>query len=90
MAAPPSINLIREIILLTAILSKSIITSSLIILIRFLAAAYSLNLYATTQHGHIPSFSNPLHTIKLKDIYLLLIHLTPIITLILKPEIITL
>ena len=87
-AAPPSINLLREIILLTAILSKSTITAGLIIIIRFLRAAYSLNIYASTQHGHTPSFSNPLYSIKLKDIYLLLIHLIPIIILILKPEVI--
>jgi len=86
MAAPPSINLLREIILLTAILRKSTISSLLIMLIRFLAAAYSLNIYASTQHGHIPSFSNPLYTIKIKDIYLLYIHLVPIVLLIIKPE----
>jgi len=88
-AAPPSINLLREIILLTAILRKSIISSLLIIIIRFLAAAYSLNMYASTQHGHIPSFSNPLYSIKIKDMYLLLIHLMPIVLLIIKPEIIS-
>lgn len=89
-AAPPSINLLREIILLTAILRKSSLSAILIILIRFLAAAYSLNMYASTQHGHIPSFSNPIFTIKIKDILLLLIHLTPIVMLILKPELISL
>lgn len=89
MAAPPSINLLREIILLTAVLRKSLITSALIIMISFLAAAYSLNMYATTQHGHTPSFSNPLNTIKIKDILLLTIHLIPIILLILKPEVIS-
>jgi len=88
-AAPPSINLLREIILLTAILSKSLVSSVLIIIIRFLAAAYSLNIYASTQHGHIPSFTNPIFTIKQKDIFLLIIHLIPIILLILKPEIIS-
>lgn len=88
-AAPPSINLLREIILLTAILRKSIISSVLIIAVRFLAAAYSLNIYASTQHGHIPSFSNPLNSIKIKDIYLLFIHLVPIILLIVKPEVIS-
>lgn len=88
-AAPPSINLLREIILLTAILRKSTITAGLIIVISFLRAAYSLNIYASTQHGHIPSFSNPLYSIKLKDIYLLLIHLVPIIILVLKPEVIS-
>jgi NADH-ubiquinone oxidoreductase chain 4 len=89
-AAPPSINLLREIILITSILCASSITAILVIVISFLAAAYSLNMYATTQHGHLPSFSNPLHSIKIKDILLLLIHLIPIIMLIRKPEFISL
>lgn len=90
MAAPPSINLIREIILLTSIISTSILNAPIVIFIRFLAAAYSLNIYTSTQHGHTPSFSNPISSIKPKDILLLFIHLFPILILITKPEIIIL
>lgn len=89
-AAPPSINLIREIILLTSILRTSWVNTSILILIRFLAAAYSLTIYTTTNHGAIPTFIKPSHRIKQKDIFLLLIHLIPIIALIAKPEIIAL
>lgn len=89
-AAPPSINLIREIILLTSIISTSLFNAPFIIIIRFLAAAYSLNIYTTTQHGHLSSFSNPMIPLKFKDNFLLIIHITPIIILITKPEIITL
>lgn len=90
MAAPPSINLIREIILLTSILSCSKVNILILIIIRFLRAAYSLNLYATTQHGHVPSFIKPIIFIKPKDIFLLTIHIFPILALILKPELISL
>lgn len=89
-AAPPSINLIREIILLTSVLSRSTSSALFLITISFLAAAYSLNIYSSTQHGHIPSFSNPINNIKIKDIYLLSIHIIPIIILITKPELISL
>ncbi len=86
MAAPPSINLLREIILITSIISKSTISLILISLVRFFTAAYSLHMYSATQHGQIRTFSNPIFTIKTKDIGLLLTHLIPIVLIILKPE----
>jgi NADH-ubiquinone oxidoreductase chain 4 len=89
MAAPPSINLLREIILITAILSSSLFSILLISLISFFTAAYSLYIFSTTQHGQIRTFANPLQTIKTKDILLLLIHIIPILAIILKPELIT-
>lgn len=88
-AAPPSINLLREIILITSILSNTIISIISIRIIRFLTAAYSLHIYSTVQHGHLSSFANPLQTIKSKDILLLRTHLFPIIIIIIKPEIVS-
>jgi len=88
-AAPPSINLLREILLITTIISYSIYSIFTISLIRFLTAAYSLHIFSTTQHGQISSFSNPLQLIKTKDMLLLLSHLIPVILLITKPELIT-
>ena len=87
-AAPPSINLLREIMLITATLSKSLYFIPLLGLVRFLTAIYSLHIYTTTQHGQISNFTNPLSTLKTKDILTLSIHLYPIILLILKPELI--
>lgn len=88
-AAPPSINLLREIILITSILSASFSSILAISLIRFFTAAYSLYIFSSTQHGQIRSFSNPLQLIKSKDMLLLLTHLIPIIAMLAKPEIIT-
>jgi len=87
-AAPPSINLLREIILITASLSKSIWLALLLAGVRFLTAMYSLHIYTTTQHGQPSTYTNPLFSIKSKDILLLSIHLYPIIILIIKPELI--
>jgi len=87
-AAPPSINLLREITLITTTLTKSIIFTPLLGLVRFLTAIYSLHIYTTTQHGQIRNYTNPLTTIKPKDILVLSIHIYPLITLIIKPELI--
>lgn len=87
-AAPPSINLLREIMLITATLTKSIYFVPLLGLVRFLTAIYSLHIYTTTQHGQIRNFTNPLTTLKTKDILTLSIHLYPVILFILKPELI--
>jgi NADH-ubiquinone oxidoreductase chain 4 len=87
-AAPPSINLLREIILITTTLSKSIYLIPLLGIIRFLTAIYSLHIYTTTQHGQIRNFTNPLNTIKTKDMLTLSIHLYPLVLFIVKPELI--
>jgi len=88
MAAPPSINLIREIFLISSVISYSIYALFPVAIIRFFTAAYSLLIYSSIQHGQLRSFSNPLQVIKTKDILLLLAHLYPILLIILKPEII--
>jgi len=87
-AAPPTINLLREIILITATIAKSIWFIPLLGLVRFLTAIYSLHIYTTTQHGQIRNYTNPLSTLKQKDILILLIHLFPLTLLISKPELI--
>lgn len=87
-SAPPTINLIREIFLISSVISYSISAILLIGIIRFFTTAYSLVIYSTTQHGHPRSFTNPLQVIKTKDILLLLAHLFPILVIIIKPEII--
>lgn len=87
-AAPPSINLLREITLITATLAKSIWFIPLLGLVRFLTAIYSLHIYTTTQHGQIRNYTNPLSTLKPKDILVLTIHIFPLVLFIIKPEII--
>lgn len=89
MAAPPSINLFGEIALITS----SIWASSWYIIplgiCRFLAAAYSLFLFTSTNHGHVPQFINTQSILSPQFFSTCLLHSTPIFILILSPEIIS-
>jgi len=87
MAAPPSLNLLREIILITSIIYSSTIISIRLALLRFFTAVYSLHLFAITQHGQPAIISNPSNTYKNRDILLLFSHLAPLSLLILKSDI---
>lgn len=86
-STPPSINLFREVLLITA---STYISINLIIplaLLTFITAAYSLYMYSTINHGLINSYSNSYNTLNSKDITILLLHLIPSLILIAKPEI---
>ncbi len=87
-AAPPRINLMREIFLITAIIRQSIYIIIPLRIIRFITVAYSLYLYTTTRHGPLINISAPISYNNISDISLLTLHLVPIIIIILKPEII--
>lgn len=88
MAAPPRINLIREILLITAIIRQSVFIIIPLRIIRFITVAYSLYLYTTTRHGPLINISAPISYNNISDISLLTLHLVPIIMIMLKPEII--
>ena len=88
--APPSLNLLGEIILLTRILAYSKFSILIISFASFLAAAYSLFLYTSTQHGPTPIFINPLLLFSPRNFTVSLIHLIPLIAFILKADIISL
>nr|QWZ46435.1 NADH dehydrogenase subunit 4 [Stenomorpha obovata] len=53
MAAPPSLNLLGEIMLINSILSFSELNMIFLMLISFFGAVYSLFLYSFSQHGSI-------------------------------------
>jgi len=89
MAAPPSINLIREVILITSILKMSTYRLILLRLMRFFTAAYSLYIYTSIHHGPLIATSNSIIYLKTKDLTLITIHLAPIVLIICKPELIT-
>lgn len=89
MAAPPSINLLREIILITSILKISTSAFILLGLTRFFTAAYCLYMYTSMHHGPLILTSNPIPQFKVKDLTLITIHLVPTILIIFKPELIT-
>lgn len=88
-AAPPTINLLREILLITATLSHSLTLAIPLILIRFIAAAYSLFLYSTINHGAPLLLSNSTPSIPPRYLLLIFLHITPLLSLILIPDIIT-
>lgn len=85
-AAPPSLNLISEIILISSILSKNIVAAPLLAITAFLSAAYSLFLFTTTQHGSPSNFINPLTLFTSRNYITIIIHITPLFLLCLKTD----
>nr|YP_010895062.1 NADH dehydrogenase subunit 4 [Criorhina nigriventris]WJW73588.1 NADH dehydrogenase subunit 4 [Criorhina nigriventris] len=86
MAAPPTLNLLGEISLLNSIVSWSWLTMIMLVFLSFFSAAYTLYLYAYSQHGKlysgIYSFSMGLN----REYLLLFLHWFPLNLLILKSE----
>nr|APX40624.1 NADH dehydrogenase subunit 4 [Psylliodes chrysocephala] len=87
MAAPPSLNLLSEIMLINSLVSYSSINMLWLSLISFFSAAYSLFLYSYSQHGKfyssLFSFMNGLS----REYLLLLLHWFPLNLLFMKMEI---
>nr|UJG45509.1 NADH dehydrogenase subunit 4 [Nemopoda nitidula] len=86
MAAPPTLNLLGEISLLNSIISWSWVSMIMIALLSFFSAAYTLYLYAYSQHGKsyagVYSFSGG----KIREFLLLFLHWFPLNLLILKSD----
>nr|YP_009244920.1 NADH dehydrogenase subunit 4 [Amynthas triastriatus]AMO27044.1 NADH dehydrogenase subunit 4 [Amynthas triastriatus] len=89
MAAPPTINLLSEIMLITSIMSATTWSIVLLSLVSFFTAAYSLYMFTSMNHGTSSTFTNSLMNVKSKDFSLMLMHLIPVVMLITKPETIT-
>uniref|UniRef100_A0AB39CC09 NADH-ubiquinone oxidoreductase chain 4 n=1 Tax=Lambis scorpius TaxID=3104388 RepID=A0AB39CC09_9CAEN len=88
MAAPPSINLMGEIMMFPAILFSSSYYVTSLALMSFLAALYSMYLFTCSQHGGSPKFAKPFSTFKSPGYTLMLMHWLPANFLILKSDII--
>nr|QVL28795.1 NADH dehydrogenase subunit 4 [Mesembrius niger]UXG19024.1 NADH dehydrogenase subunit 4 [Mesembrius sp.] len=90
MAAPPTLNLLGEITLLNSIVSWSWVTMFMLIFLSFFSAAYTLYLYAYSQHGKlysgVYSFSGGLN----REYLLLFLHWFPLNLLVLKSEMVLL
>nr|UYX79125.1 NADH dehydrogenase subunit 4 [Distorsio anus] len=88
MAAPPSINLLGEIMIFpSTIFSSSYFLMSLA-LMSFLAALYSMYLFTSIQHGGSPKFMKPFSSLKAPALSLFLLHWIPGNLLIVKSELI--
>ena len=87
-AAPPSLNLIAEIILLSSILSINLLTAPLLILSSFLRGAYSLILFTTMQHGTPSNSINPIQLFTQRNYFIIILHLFPLVLLCFKLDLI--
>nr|YP_009871088.1 NADH dehydrogenase subunit 4 [Siphonosoma cumanense]QKS32600.1 NADH dehydrogenase subunit 4 [Siphonosoma cumanense] len=89
MAAPPSLNLLAEMVLMTSIIAVSLYTTVPLALMSFLTGAYSLVLFASTQHGAVNPLNNPMMLCKQDSHLLLLLHLVPLILMTFMPSVST-
>nr|QTF74789.1 NADH dehydrogenase subunit 4 [Aspa marginata] len=88
MAAPPSINLMGEIMIFpSTIFSSSYFLASLG-LMSFLAALYSMYLFTSIQHGGSPKFIKPFNNFKMPGFTLFFLHWIPGNLLIIKSDLI--
>nr|YP_009504404.1 NADH dehydrogenase subunit 4 [Macrodorcas seguyi]AWX65994.1 NADH dehydrogenase subunit 4 [Macrodorcas seguyi]QDH52455.1 NADH dehydrogenase subunit 4 [Macrodorcas seguyi] len=86
MAAPPSLNLLGEIFLINSLVSWSFICMIFLSLISFFSAAYSLYLYAYSQHGKLFSGLYSFSLGSTREYLLLFLHWFPLNIMILKGE----
>nr|ALO76082.1 NADH deshydrogenase subunit 4 [Elminae sp. GENSP01] len=86
MAAPPSLNLLGEIMLINSLVSWNFLTMISLSLISFLSAAYSLYLYSYSQHGKLYSGLYSFSLGYIREYLLLLLHWVPLNILFLKSE----
>nr|UJG45171.1 NADH dehydrogenase subunit 4 [Dolichopus brevipennis] len=86
MAAPPTLNLLGEISLLNSIISWSWMSMIMLSLLSFFSAAYTLYLYAYSQHGKIYSGVYSVSGGLTREYLLLFLHWLPLNLLILKSD----
>nr|QPN54175.1 NADH dehydrogenase subunit 4 [Serica sp. NS-2020] len=86
MAAPPSLNLLGEIMLINSLVSWSWLCMIFMSLMSFFSAAYSLYLYSYSQHGKMFSGLYSFFNSNIREHLLLMLHWLPLNILILKAE----
>nr|YP_009185796.1 NADH dehydrogenase subunit 4 [Atrecus affinis]ALO70355.1 NADH deshydrogenase subunit 4 [Atrecus affinis]ANJ70327.1 NADH dehydrogenase subunit 4 [Atrecus affinis] len=86
MAAPPSLNLLGEIMLINSLMSWSFLSLFTLSFISFFSAAYSLFLYSYCQHGKIYSGIYSFSMGYIREFLLLFLHWFPLNLMILKSE----
>nr|QIV24713.1 NADH dehydrogenase subunit 4 [Eboraphyllus middletoni] len=84
MAAPPSMNLLGEVVLMWSLVNFSKLSMIFLSLASFLGAVYSLFLYSFSQHGNFYSCLYSISQVTLLEYLLLFLHWVPLNFLILK------
>nr|YP_009699967.1 NADH dehydrogenase subunit 4 [Leptaulax koreanus]QEK77360.1 NADH dehydrogenase subunit 4 [Leptaulax koreanus] len=86
MAAPSSLNLLSEIILLISLIIWNKMLMILLMFMLFFSAVYSLYLYSCLQHGVYYSGIFSVYENKMSEYLLMLLHFIPLYMLFLKGE----
>nr|VFU78842.1 NADH dehydrogenase subunit 4 [Proasellus rectus] len=84
MAAPPSMNLLGEIHSVVGLVKWSVLSCLPLAGLVFFAAAYSLYLYISTQHGKAPYISGGAVGASVREHLVMLLHWAPINLLVVK------
>nr|YP_009527934.1 NADH dehydrogenase subunit 4 [Laqueus japonicus]AYI69533.1 NADH dehydrogenase subunit 4 [Laqueus japonicus] len=87
MSAPPSINLLSEIMLVSSAIFSSIFSAPVLAVVAFIVGAYSLFLYSQVSHGSVSSQVSAPHSVKEVVYGVGGFHLGPLFLLILVPKI---
>nr|YP_009689573.1 NADH dehydrogenase subunit 4 [Paratrichobius longicrus]QEG77652.1 NADH dehydrogenase subunit 4 [Paratrichobius longicrus] len=90
MSAPPSLNLLSEILLINSMVCWSWWTMIFISFLSFFSASYSLYLYSYSQHGLMYSGLFSFSMASIREYLLLLLHWLPLNFLILKSDLLLL
>nr|YP_009731715.1 NADH dehydrogenase subunit 4 [Carpophilus dimidiatus]QHR79663.1 NADH dehydrogenase subunit 4 [Carpophilus dimidiatus] len=86
MAAPPSLNLLGEIVLINSLVSYHWLSMIFLSLMSFFSAVYSLFLFSFSQHGKFYSGIYSFYSGYSREYLLLLLHWFPLNLLILKSD----
>nr|YP_010133531.1 NADH dehydrogenase subunit 4 [Moenkhausia sanctaefilomenae]QWM92542.1 NADH dehydrogenase subunit 4 [Moenkhausia sanctaefilomenae] len=86
LALPPLPNLMGELAIISALFNWSYWTLILTGLGTLITAAYSLHLFLTSQRGPTPAHIMGLHPSHTRKHLMMILHLTPVILLIMKPN----
>nr|QNE85736.1 NADH dehydrogenase subunit 4 [Tomosvaryella palliditarsis] len=86
MAAPPTLNLLGEISLLNSIIFWSLFSMLMLMFLSFFSAAYTLYLFAYSQHGKVYSGCYSFSSGKVREYLLLFLHWFPLNFLVIKSE----
>nr|AYR05354.1 NADH dehydrogenase subunit 4 [Coleoptera sp. ACP-2013] len=86
MAAPPSLNLLGEIILINSLVGYNYLTMIFLSLVSFFSAVYSLYLYSFSQHGNLSLSLFSYFNVQNREFLLLFLHWFPLNILFLKSD----
>nr|YP_009057623.1 NADH dehydrogenase subunit 4 [Apocheima cinerarius]AHG99144.1 NADH dehydrogenase subunit 4 [Apocheima cinerarius] len=84
MAAPPSLNLMGEIMLINSLISWCSLSMLMLMLVSFFSAGYSLYLYSYTQHGKYYHGMYSFYMGSSREYLLLLLHWLPLNFMVMK------